>query len=426
MNQHANPLDDQHDANDPFGMAKFSIRRSSVQQLLCMLFMHIFLITAGVVSLIQGNWLIFTLSGGAYIALFLQTTIIAINIPRLVEVEVWIRRLGVGDFEHTVEPWGNDEVSKAVIALEALRQNSIRALQLDTVRQLSEELRDRNAELEQALADLRDSQDRIISQQKLAELGELTAGVAHEMRNPLQFIRNFTESSHELSEELQELLSESDDFDREEATEIVNDLVENMERIENHASRLNYIASAMMILDRGTGGGFRPVDLNRMVIEQTDMGHKAIQTYEPGFEAAVNMQLSPTIDEIVVVPEDIARAIINLVMNACESMAERRRLAEGEYSPQLTVSTDSTDDGVVMLVRDNGTGLSQEVKERMFNPFYTTRTTARNTGLGLSLVWDIVREHGGSVAAESMQGEYTELKVVLPTIPGAESIAAAE
>ncbi len=426
MNRHAGRLDEQHDTNDPFGMSKFSIRRSSVQQLLCMLSMHILLIVAGVVSLIQGNWLMLALSGGAYIALILQTTIIAINIPRLVEVEAWIRRLGVGDFEHSVEPWGNDEVSKVVIALEALRQNSIRAMQIDTVTQLSEELRDRNAELEQAMADLQDSQDRIISQQKLADLGELTSGVAHEMRNPLQFIRNFTESSQELAEDLQELLSESGDFDREEAAEIVNDLVGNMERIEHHASRLNHIASAMMILDRGTGGGFRSVNLNRLVIEQTDLGHKAIQAYEPGFEATVDMDLSPTLDEIEVVPEDIARAIINLVMNACESMAERRRLADSEYSPQLIVSTDSTDDGVIMLVRDNGTGLSQEVKERMFNPFYTTRKTPRNTGLGLSLVWDIVREHGGSVAAASVRGEYTELKVVLPTSPAAESMGTAE
>ena len=137
------------------------------------------------------------------------------------------------------------------------------------------------------------------------------------------------------------------------------------------------------------------------------------------------MDLSPTLAEIEVVPEDIARAIINLVMNACESMAERRRLASGEYSPQLTVSTNSTDDGIIMLVRDNGTGLSQEVQERMFNPFYTTRSTPRNTGLGLSLVWDIVREHGGSVTAASVHGEYTELKVVLPTSPALETMGAA-
>ena len=166
--------------------------------------------------------------------------------------------------------------------------------------------------------------------------------------------------------------------------------------------------------------------MNRLVIEQTDLGHKAIQAYEPGFEAAVDLDLSPTLAEIEVVPEDIARAIINLVMNACESMAERRRLASGEYSPQLTVSTNSTDDGIIMLVRDNGTGLSQEVQERMFNPFYTTRSTPRNTGLGLSLVWDIVREHGGSVTAASERGEYTELKVVLPTSPALERMGAAE
>lgn len=426
MKQYASRLDEEHYPNDQVDMSKFSIRRPVVQQFLCILFTHIFVIIAVVVSLTQGNWLMLALSGGAYIAILLQTTIVAINIPRLIKVEEWIQRLGAGDFEHSVKPWGNDDVSNAVIALEALRQNSIRAMQIDTVTQLSEALRDRNAELEQALTDLRESQDRIISQRKLAELGELTTGVAHEMRNPLQFIRNFTESSQELSEELQELLRESGDFDREEASDIVSDLISNMERIEHHASRLNYIASAMMILDRGTGGGFRAVDLNRLVIDQTDLGHKAIQAYEPGFEATVNMDLNSTLDEIVVVPEDIARAIINLVMNACESMAERRRLAEGEYSPQLSVSTDSGEDGIIMLIRDNGTGLSQRVKERMFNPFYTTRKSPRNTGLGLSLVWDIVREHGGNISAESAQGEYTEMRVELPTSSAAESADAAE
>ena len=180
-----------------------------------------------------------------------------------------------------------------------------------------------------------------------------------------------------------------------------------------------------MILDRGTGGGFRSVDLNRLVMEQTDLGCKAIQAYEPSFEAAVDLDLSPTLAEIEVVPEDIARAIINLVMNAYESMAERRRLAIGEYSPQLTVSTNSTDDGIIMLIRDNGTGLCQEVQERTFNPFYTTRITPRNTGLGLSLVWDIVREHGGNVTAAFERGEHTELKVVLPTSPASERMGAA-
>ena len=148
MNRNASRQDEQLDDNDPLGMSKFSIRRSSVRQLLCMLLMHTFLITAGVVSLAQDNWLILALTGGTYIALILHSTIIAINIPRLSEVEVWIRRLVAGDFEHSVEPWGNDEVSKLVIGLEALRQSSIHVRQIDTVTQLSEELRDRNAEWE--------------------------------------------------------------------------------------------------------------------------------------------------------------------------------------------------------------------------------------------------------------------------------------
>ena len=336
---------------------------------------------------------------------------------RTVAIEIWIRRLGMGDFEYRIEPWGNDEISKACHALETLRQSSIRAMQLDRVQQLSDELRDKNDELEQALTDLRRSQDQIISQQKLAELGELSSGVAHEMRNPLQFIRNFAAASSEITLELKEMMQQPGHLSGEDAEELVDDLSDNMERVVHHSNRLNGIVSAMLTLDRGAAGGFRPVDLNKLVAEQTNLAHRAVQVHDSDFFAEIIMALDPKLEEVIVVPEDVARVIGNLVSNACQAMLYRARESESDYQPKLRVTTASTEDSVKILVRDNGTGMTQEVKERMFNPFFTTRENIRNTGLGLSLTYDVIREHGGNVEVDSELGLHTELTVILPKRP---------
>ena len=172
---------------------------------------------------------------------------------RTVQGEIWIRRMGMGDLEYRVEPTGNDEITKALEALETLRQSSLRAMQLDQVRLLSQELREKNAELESTLEKLRSTQDRIISQQKLAELGELSAGVAHEIRNPLQFIKNFTISSELLISELKTLLEQPDGLNEEEARDLIRDISENLERVTHHSDRANGIVSGMLTLDRLTG-----------------------------------------------------------------------------------------------------------------------------------------------------------------------------
>ena len=324
----------------------------------------------------------------------------------------------MGDFEYRIEPWGRDEVSKACLALEMLRQSSIRALQLDRVQQLSDQLREKNDELEQTLADLRRSQGQIISQQKLAELGELSSGVAHEIRNPLQFIRNFAFSSKEIALELGEMLEQPDLFTREDAGGFVCELSENMERVVHHSDRANGIVSAMLIFDRGSGGGFQLLDLNRLVAEQTNLAYRAVQAQELGFSAEVAMELDPGLGDVVAVPEDVARMIGNLVSNACESMVYKARELGNDYRPELGIATAGTEDGVTIVVGDNGTGMTPDVMEKMFNPFFTTRQTGRNTGLGLSLAYDVIREHGGNIEADSQPGQHTEITVVLPKRSG--------
>ena len=410
---------------DPLGVSKYSIRRYSIRHVLLLFSVLCLIASINVLAVLAGHIVLIVLAAITLaLALAMTGLVILIGI-RSVAIEMWIRRLGMGDFEYRIEPWGDDELSMACMALETLRQNSIRAMQLDTVRRLSEEIRQKNDELEQTLADLQQSQDRVISQQKLAELGEISSGVAHEIRNPIQFIRNFAESSQEITEELGEVLEQPNGDIRKAVAELTGDLAENMERVVHHANRIHGIVSAMMVLDRGTGGGFRGVDLNQLVADQTDLAYRAVQAYEAGFAAEVVMELDAELEEVVVVPEDIARAISNLVSNGCQAMAEKSRLNEGEYGAELRVSTVRVDGGVMIVVRDNGPGMTPETVAKMFNPFFTTKHEGRNTGLGLSLTHDVVREHGGDIHVESEVGDHTEIKVILPTYSGRPDAGAA-
>ena len=289
---------------------------------------------------------------------------------------------------------------------------------MDAEQRLADELRQKAAELEQELAGLRQVRERVASQQKLAELGELAWGVAYSMRDPLQFIRSFASSSREIAEDLGEMLAHLDPAAREEADELLQELKENMDRVAHHGDRATGIVSAMLALDPGTGGGFRAVDLNQLVEEQTNLSCQAVQVYEPGLRVEVNMGPTPELVEVVAVPEDVARAIANLVTNACQAMAEKVRLEGHEYRPELRVTTANTEDGAVISIRDNGTGMTAETMARMFDPFFTTRDAGRNAGLGLSFVYDVVREHGGNIVGESEPGRHTEMRMFLPRHPG--------
>ena len=417
MTGHRPRADQSPDSNDPFGVSKFSPRRNTVQIILC-LALIIGLLAWTTIHAARTGSPTTTLIPAAALAAALVMIIILVRVSiRTVQGEIWIRRMGMGDLEYRVEPTGNDEITKALEALETLRQSSLRAIQLDQVRLLSQELQEKNVELESALETLRKTQDRIISQQKLAELGELSAGVAHEMRNPLQFIKNFSISSNLLIRELEPLLEQPDEASREEARELIQEISGNLERVNHHSERANGIVSGMLTLDRGSGRGFRPVNLNQLAAEQTNRAHQAVQVHEPGFSAQVTMEADPDLGEITLVPEDVARVIANLVTNACQAMAEKARGAGGNYTPELLVRTSGTGDGVTITVRDNGPGVTPEIERKMFNPFFTTRDTGRNTGLGLSLAHDIAREHGGDIEVRSEPGEYTEMRVFLPDGP---------
>ena len=396
-------------------MSKFSPRRNTIKIVSCLAIIILLLLSATVHASLSGTPAHAVVPAAALAAAIIMLTILVRVSIRTVEGEIWIRRLGMGDLDYHVEPRGNDEIAKALHALEAVRQTCIRAMRLDQVQELTNQLQAKNDKLESTLEELRNTQDRTVSQQKLAELGELAAGIAHEMRNPLQFIRNFTTSSELIALELAQVLQDpARQLDQEDTAELLQDLVENMQRVNRHADRANDIINSMMTLDRGAPGQFRTFDLNQLVTDQTTLAHQAVQAQVTGFRADIVLDLDPKAREVRAIPEDLARAIAHMTTNACQAMADRAAAIDDSYTPRLRTTTRRDPDGVYITIRDNGTGITPEVQNKMFNPFFTTKETGPHTGLGLSLSHDIVREHDGTIQVNSQLLQHTELTIHLP------------
>ena len=349
-------------------------------------------------------------------------TVRLINIGmKTVAMEIWIRRMGAGDLDYTVEATGRDEITEVANALEKLRQSSIKAIQLDLVKKLSDGLQKKNEELEEVLGELRRSQEQIIVRQKLVELGELTAGVAHEIRNPLNFMKNFAVASEDLIEELTEALDKAGDSLDEEHRELVSELsrhlADNMDRIRTNGERVERIVDDMIKIGRG-GGRMRHVDIGELLGKQTQLAYQSARAHDRNFELDIRTEFGPDVGVVRIVPEDMARVFINIVGNACYATAEKaRQLADRTdqaYSPTLWLSTSRANDAVEIRIRDNGTGIPAAAMDKIFNPFFTTKDTDKGTGLGLSISHDIVRQHGGTLAPASEPGRYTEMIISIP------------
>ena len=337
----------------------------------------------------------------------------------------WMRSMAGGDLQTPVAMEGRDEVADMASALEMFRISALEAQRLNLVEQLAEELQEKNGALEQALDDLNAAQDRIVVQQKLAALGELTAGVAHEIRNPLNFVKNFSESSRELLEEMKETLEESedgelDDEQKELLQDIFGDLSENMERILSHGDRANRIVEGMLMMGRESVNQ-QPTNINNLLDEHARLAYHSARAQDSNFQLDMQYELDPEIGEIQANPQDLGRVFLNMMSNACYATDERRRdlveagTADG-YMPTLYVSSQRSEDDIVVRIRDNGMGMPPEVVEKIFNPFFTTKPTDKGTGLGLSISSDIVRQHGGTIEVSSEPGEFTEMRITLPLV----------
>ncbi len=333
-----------------------------------------------------------------------------------------MREMAGGNLEAEIGIGGKDEVADMAAALEVFRRHALEVQRLNLVEKLADELKEKNDELEVVLADLQKAQDQIVMREKLAALGELTAGVAHEIKNPLNFVKNFSEVSGELLEEVEEIMKENEDGSldedqREEIAEIFEDLSGNLKLILSHGERANRIVNDMLKMGRGAAGRER-ADINRLIDEHIGLAYHSARATDPNFNLTIEKDFDPDLGTLEVVSQDVGRVFLNLVSNACYATNERRqKSADESYEPTLTVTTRKMDDGVEVRVRDNGNGIPRDVVDKIFNPFFTTKPTDQGTGLGLALSADIVREHGGMIRVDTEPGEYTEMIVELSAAP---------
>jgi signal transduction histidine kinase len=279
----------------------------------------------------------------------------------------------------------------------------------------------RTRELGKSLEDLRTTQDRLVQTQKLASLGQLTAGIAHEIKNPLNFVNNFSGVSAELIDELREALGTmtGDAKTRAEITELMDTLRDNLDKIVQHGKRADSIVKNMLLHSREGSGEHRPVDINALVEEAVNLAYHGARAEKQGFNITLERFIDPTAGQVDCFPQDITRVLLNLISNGFYAATKRKAQSNNaSYEPTLTAATRNLGDRVEIAIRDNGTGIPLEVKEKMFNPFFTTKPSGEGTGLGLSISHDIiVKQHSGSIEVESRPGEFTEVRIVLPRAP---------
>jgi two-component system NtrC family sensor kinase len=291
------------------------------------------------------------------------------------------------------------------------------AIAIENVR-LFESVEARTRELAKSLEDLRATQDRLIQTQKLASLGQLTAGIAHEIKNPLNFVNNFSGVSVEYIDELRQALAGTnlDSKLRAEISEIADTLQGNLDKVVKHGKRADAIVKNMLLHSREGSGEHRVVDINALVEESLNLAWHGARAEKQGFNITLERSLDPNAGEADVFPQDITRVLLNLISNGF--YAATRRTAEGnggDYEPTLAASTRGLGDRVEIRIRDNGTGIPPEVKEKIFNPFFTTKPAGEGTGLGLSISHDIiVKQHGGSIEVDTQPGQFTEFRIILP------------
>lgn len=290
-------------------------------------------------------------------------------------------------------------------------------IDITAMKETEQALKHRTEELSRSLEDLRTAQDRLVQTEKLASLGQLTAGIAHEIKNPLNFVNNFSSLSTELVDELSELLANAslDGNLREEASELIGMLKGNLDKVLQHGRRADSIVKNMLLHSRHGSGEHRPVNVNAVVEESLNLAYHGARAERKEFNITLERQLDPEAGEADIYPQEITRVLLNLMSNGFYATGKRAAEARGEYDPMLWVGTKNLGHAVEITIRDNGTGIPPEVKEKMFNPFFTTKPAGEGTGLGLSLSHDIVvKQHAGRIEVDTEPGRFTEFKIVLP------------
>ncbi len=271
--------------------------------------------------------------------------------------------------------------------------------------------KDAKIKIEKAYSELKSTQAQLIQSEKMASLGELTAGIAHEIQNPLNFVNNFSDVNTEL---LQELKNELQADNKQEAFSLADDIIENEQKINHHGKRADAIVKGMLQHSRASSGKKEPTDINALADEYLRLSYHGLRAKDNTFSATINTDFDDNIGKINVIPQDIGRVLLNLYNNAFYAVNERKKQQTEGYEPIVTISTKKVNDKVEIQIKDNGNGIPANVVDKIFQPFFTTKPTGQGTGLGLSLSYDIIKAHGGEIKVETIEGEITSIILKLP------------
>ena len=329
------------------------------------------------------------------------------------EKAAFTKSLKDADKELTILEFKLDRTEKVKRTTAILLEETIEELELK--RQAIEET---NLALQRSLEELKATQSQLIQQEKLASLGQLTAGIAHEIKNPLNFVNNFSEVSMELIGEIKEERNKSQETrDETLVDEILEDIQSNLKKIHEHGTRANSIVTSMLQHSRGGSGKMEPTDFNALIKEYVNLSFHGMRAGKNPIDVDIILDLDTEITEVPLIKEDFTRVIINLCNNAFDAMRVKTLGGLEEYHPKLTVKTKTNNSHILISVADNGPGIPEEIKDKILQPFFTTKKGTEGTGLGLSITHDIVKAHGGELKVESKMGKGSEFIIQLPIEP---------
>ncbi len=336
---------------------------------------------------------------------------------RLVAIASAMKTMAGGDLTQPLSLHGQDEIADMAAALDVFRQHALEVQRLNLVEKLAAELEEKNGRLEDTLAELGKAQQQIVLREKLAALGELTAGVAHEIKNPLNFVNNFSASSVELCDELEEEMAAAGFADTgaaEELQEITGMLKSNMEKIRSHGQRADSIVNSMLSLGRTAGTEVVEGNLEKLSREHAALAWHSVRAAIADFRGEIVYEFPAGGLPAKVVAEDIGRVVLNLVTNACHACWERQQSGEQGYQPVVSVRGAQQGSWIEIAVADNGVGMTDEVRAQVFDPFFTTKDTGVGTGLGLSMSFDLARKHNGELLLQTESGQGSVFTLRLP------------